>query len=144
MKKAILLSAITGVCFISFYASAQQKKINVGIRAGGNLLFPREFIDLAIGKDNPKPRHGYQAGVLAQYNPNQLLYLQSGPSFINRGSKYLQSISYYVDNEVLTGTLKKTIQLSYLQIPLKAGAQKSINSHAWLFADAGIYYAYGT
>lgn len=136
-----LLSAIC-LCLMSSGALAQQKSFSIGLKAGGNLSFSKDLAAWPVRGEDKEVRPGYQAGIVANYNINPFFYLQSGVSFVSKGSIY-KIVEAFGEQPSYNGIFKTSTNLSYLQIPLKFGVQKALENKSTLFADAGVYYAYG-
>ncbi len=104
--------------------SASAQNIQFGVKGGLNASSLSNIED-AVGK------LGFNAGVTADYQLAESLYVLSGLEYTVKGSKFS-------DVEVSSGSFN----LSYLQLPIHAGYKMSIADNTRLVLHAGPYLAY--
>lgn len=119
MKKIFSLAV---VAVVALGASAQN--IQFGVKGGLN-------ISNLTKASNSKAKIGFNAGVTADYQLAENLYVLSGLEYTTKGAKFS-------DVEVSSASFN----LNYLQLPIHAGYKMSIADDTRLVLHAGPYLAY--
>lgn len=120
MKKIFSLAV---VAVVALGASAQN--IQFGVKGGLN-------ISNLTKASNSKAKIGFNAGVTADYQLAESLYVLSGLEYTTKGAKFTAS-ELSVD---------ASTNLGYLQLPIHAGYKMSIADDTRLVLHAGPYLAY--
>ncbi|MFV0331567.1 MAG: porin family protein [Dysgonomonas sp.] len=121
--KAIKASLITVALLIGVVASAQDKPLTFGVKAGMNMS------NVSGDFEDSKLKVGFNVGVTADYALTPDFYLLTGLEFTTKGSK--------VDDNT---NLK--LNLSYLQLPIHAGYKITVSNDTRILFHAGPYLAY--
>ncbi len=119
MKSIFKTSLIAVALLIGITASAQDKPLTFGVKAGINIS--------NLGSDGDgDAKVGFNGGVTLDYALSSNLYLLTGLEYSMKGTK--------ADGVKLN--------LSYLQLPVHVGYKLSISDKAKLVFHAGPYLAY--
>ncbi len=120
MKKIFSLAVVAVVAL-----SASAQNIQLGIKGGLNASNLSNINDT-------EAKIGFNAGVTADYQLAESLYVLSGLEYTTKGAKFSVSGS----------TQEYSSTLSYLQLPIHAGYKMSIADNTRLVLHAGPYLAY--
>ena len=134
MKTIIRTVLVAVALLIGVSASAQDKPITFGVKAGMNLS---NFSGSGVSDSDAKI--GFNVGVTMDYAFSQELYLMTALEFTMKGGKSEGSISY--GGVSFEG--KETSNPMYLQIPVHIGYKFAIAENTNLVLHAGPYVAYG-
>lgn len=129
MKTTFKSIFVAAALLVSGSAFAQEAgTVKFGVQAGANLSnFAGDLDDL----DDLDAKVGFQVGVTADYFLSQNLFLQSGLAYTTKGAK----------KEVLG--VKTTMNLNYLQLPVRIGYAIPVSEGFSVNLNAGPYVAYG-
>lgn len=130
MKKFFGIMLMT---LISVAAQAQDdlKTFRFGIIGGAN------FSTMNVDFDH-KSRMGYNAGLIAEFNPIENIYLNASAMFVQKGVVFKDgAISSYGDSFDVTATP------GYLQVSPHLGLRVFINDGLSIFGEFGPFWAYG-
>ncbi|RNC66801.1 porin family protein [Proteiniphilum sp. X52] len=134
MKKIVLALAM-----VAMVGAVSAQGLSLGIKGGVNMsnLSGKEVKD-------SKMKLGFNVGMAVDYEFESNMAIQSGLYFIKKGAK-LSSIK--IDQKVgeiqLSGTVDKTVNAMYLQVPLHLAYKIDVSPEARLVLHAGPYAAYG-
>lgn len=120
MKKIFSLAVVAVVAL-----SASAQNIQFGVKGGLN-------ISNLTKASNSKAKIGFNAGVTADYQLAENLYVLSGLEYTTKGAKFTTS----------EATEDASTNLGYLQLPIHAGYKMSIADDTRLVLHAGPYLAY--
>lgn len=136
MKKLFLLTIL--VTGIVANASAQDKKVSFGIRAGVNIS-SLSYSTSAEDDYAPdlKSKTGFNVGVIADWNVAGNFYVQPGIYFTTRGAKSEMFDAEYEASD------KLEVNMNYLQIPILASYRFPVSNSIKIDINAGPYFSYG-
>ncbi|MDR2949570.1 MAG: PorT family protein [Prevotella sp.] len=130
--KALLKVGLLSVLFLFVtMASAQNKIVTVGVRAGVN------FSGVSNGAPGDKTKVGFNFGMTADFRLSDEMYLLTGLEYTVKGTKG----NDYIESEKVHFITKE--KPAYLQLPLHVGYLWAINRDFRLMFHAGLYAAYG-
>ena len=149
MKSLSKIFLIVIVAFVANNVNAQEK-FSFGVNAGATLsdmLAARNpSVNTPFGRNSYGLTFGYTFGVTVDYNLTDNFFIQSGLSFITKGSKDEYTVT--IMTEILGGTYyselhKHKNQSLYLQLPIYAGYKFQVAESVKLLFNVGPYFAYG-
>ncbi|MGE6221375.1 porin family protein [Nubsella zeaxanthinifaciens] len=135
MKKIVLLLALSAG--LGLAAKAQDKPVSFGVKAGvafANMDFSVMGISLSMDT-----KTSFYVGANADIKVSELLSLQPGLTFINKGTK--SSASSFDDGGFSLESEEATLNLSYLELPVNLLANFNAGSGKF-FVGAGPYAGY--
>lgn len=106
MKKSML---ILYTLFLSVTVIAQNKKVNVGLKAGLNI----SSLSFDESELNSSSKAGFTAGLMVEIPMTEKFSLQPELLYSQQGTK-----TSFFDGDVTNSSYKGTIELNYLNIPL--------------------------
>ena len=134
MKKIVLVLAMVAVV-----GAVCAQGLSLGIKGGANMsnLYGKEVKDT-------KMKLGFNVGVAADYEFESNVAIQSGLYFTTKGAKLSSTnIDQKVGDIKLSGTVDKTANAMYLQVPLHLAYKIDVTPGARVVLHAGPYAAYG-
>ena len=134
MKKIVLALAM-----VAMVGAVSAQGLSLGIKGGANMsnLYGKEVKDT-------KMKLGFNVGVAADYEFESNVAIQSGLYFTTKGAKLSSTnIDQKVGDIKLSGTVDKTANAMYLQIPLHLAYKIDVTPGARVVLHAGPYAAYG-
>ena len=134
MKKIVLVLAMVAVV-----GAVCAQGLSLGIKGGANMsnLYGKEVKDT-------KMKLGFNVGIAADYEFESNVAIQSGLYFTTKGAKLSSTnIDQKVGDIKLSGTVDKTANAMYLQIPLHLAYKIDVTPGARVVLHAGPYAAYG-
>ena len=134
MKKIVLALAM-----VAMVGTVSAQGLSLGIKGGVNMsnLYGKETKDT-------KMKLGFNVGMAADYEFESNVAIQSGLYFITKGAKLSSSkIDQKVGDIRLSGTVDKTANAMYLQVPLHLAYKIDVTPGARVVLHAGPYAAYG-
>lgn len=108
-------------------ASAQEKRIRIGVKGGLNIS------SLTGNYFESKIKAGYNLGLVVDYAFNSKWYLSSGLEYTAKGVNYEEDVWGF----------KPSIRANYVQLPVCFGYRHVVNSDLNFYAHTGPYFAYG-
>ncbi len=121
------------VLFLGFIdAEAQNKTIEVGVKAGVNL-------SNLVAKNKPDSKVGYQAGVLLDFNLDEWMFFRTGIEVVTKGAK--QDMFNLFEGVILNTSADYST--TYIQVPIHAGYKMYISRVLNVSIHTGPYFAYG-
>ncbi len=142
MKKLSLcvLLAFGAVCV----ASAQDKAVSLGLRAGLNInsLFYSGSGEAAI-RDALSSRAGYHVGVVVDCKAARNFYIQPGFYFTTRGARLEETGTETIEGYSCKYSLTAKFGMNYLQIPVSLSYRFPIGRIVKIDVNAGPYFAAG-
>lgn len=137
LKQLLLIGCIV----ISSTLLAQTQPWRLDVNAGLNLSHGHEEADYILAAQSIKP--GFQAGATASYTVWKGLYIQSGLSITTKGIKHTKADTWIGGTNPPVSTTRSSLNLVYLQMPLRVGYDIAITQALSITAHAGGYLAYG-
>lgn len=134
MKKIVLALAM-----VAMVGAVSAQGLSLEIKGGVNMsnLYGKEVKDT-------KMKLGFNVGIAADYEFESNVAIQSGLYFITKGAKLSSTkIDQKVGDIKLSGTVDKTANAMYLQIPLHLAYKIDVTPGARVVLHAGPYAAYG-
>ena len=134
MKKIVLALAM-----VAMVGAVSAQGLSLGIKGGVNMsnFYGKEVKDT-------KMKLGFNVGIAADYEFESNVAIQSGLYFITKGAKLSSTkIDQKVGDIKLSGTVDKTANAMYLQIPLHLAYKIDVTPGARVVLHAGPYAAYG-
>jgi hypothetical protein len=139
MKK-LVLSLLT-VAGLGFAASAQTNKpVTFGVKAG--IAFPNMTISSGSTSVSFDAKTSYYVGGTVEFAVSNVISIQPGLTFINKGTKLNNSSLGFEEDEFGT-TDEVTLNFKYLELPVNVLANFKLGSSGKLFVGAGPYFACG-
>lgn len=145
MKKSLLMAVLFLGTMLT--ASAQEKKVAFGVRAGLNLSNVNSKYTGALGEgesaseyeQDMNNRAGFHLGVVMDWNVARNFYIQPGLYFTTRGAKLEDGETYNGESYSYT----EKWNANYLQIPILASYRIPLGEKVKLGIDVGPYLAVG-
>ncbi len=134
MKKIVLALAM-----VAMVGAVNAQGLSLGIKGGVNMsnLYEKEVKDSRM-------KLGFNAGIAADYEFESNVAIQSGLYFITKGAKLSSTkIDQKVGDIKLSGTVDRTANAMYLQLPLHLAYKIDVTPGARVVLLAGPYAAYG-
>lgn len=134
MKKIVLALAM-----VAMVGAVSAQGLSLGIKGGVNMsnFYGKEVKDT-------KMKLGFNVGVAADYEFESNVAIQSGLYFTTKGAKLSSTnIDQKVGDIKLSGTVDKTANAMYLQVPLHLAYKIDVTPGARVVLHAGPYAAYG-
>jgi len=135
MKKFLTMVAVVSLITTSAFA---QNPFRLGVTAGlefSNMLAKYDGETLS---DDLKSKTGFKFGVLGEYSFSEYFALEPGLLFTQRGFKIDESAS----EGGYTLSLKSTLNINYLSIPLNLKFSYPVNEDFKVFAFTGPYVGF--
>jgi hypothetical protein len=122
MKKLFVIAVMAIACLT---VSAQEAgSFRFGVTGGGNL-------STANLEASHSSKFGFHAGLVAEYNIYEYLYINAMAKYSMRGVKDVAFMEY-----------KLEWNPGYVEVPIHVGYRYSASDELKLFVDAGPYFAY--
>jgi len=138
MKK-LVLSLLT-VVSLGLAASAQTNKpVIFGVKAG--IAFPNMTISSGNASVSFDAKTSYYVGGTAEFVLSDVISIQPGLTFINKGTKLASGDIDFEDTDIAT-TEEATLNFKYLELPVNLLANFKVGSAGKVFLGAGPYFAY--
>ncbi|QIL40920.1 PorT family protein [Pedobacter sp. HDW13] len=137
MKK-LVLSLLT-VAALSTPALAQSTPVKFGLKAG--LAFPNMTFSAGSASFSYGTKTSYYVGGTVEFQLSDLVSIQPGLTFIDKGTK-INSSSFGFDNDDFLTDVNATINFKYLEVPVNALVNFKVANSGKLFVGAGPYFAY--
>ncbi|GGG95338.1 MULTISPECIES: porin family protein [Pedobacter] len=138
MKK-LVLSLLT-VAALSTAAFAQNNKpVKFGVKAG--LAFPNMTFSAGNASFSYGTKTSYYVGGTVEFELSDLVSIQPGLTFVNKGTK-INSSSFGFDNDDFLTDVNATLNFKYLEVPVNALVNFKVANSGKLFVGAGPYFAY--
>ena len=134
MKKIVLALAM-----VAMVGAVSAQGLSLGIKGGVNMsnFYGKEVKDT-------KMKLGFNVGIAADYEFESNVAIQSGLYFTTKGAKLSSTnIDQKVGDIKLSGTVDKTANAMYLQVPLHLAYKIDVTPGARVVLHAGPYAAYG-
>ena len=138
MKK-LVLSLLT-VAGLGFATSAQTNKpVIFGVKAG--VAFPNMTISSGNASVSFDAKTSYYVGGTAEFVLSDVISIQPGLTFINKGTKFASGDFDFDGNDIST-TDEATLNFKYLELPVNLLANFKVGNAGKIFLGAGPYFAY--
>lgn len=138
MKK-LVLSLLT-VAALSTAALAQSSKpVKFGLKAG--VAFPNMTFSAGNASFSYGTKTSYYVGGTVEFELSDLVSIQPGLTFIDKGTK-INSSSFGFNNDDFLTDVNATLNFKYLELPVNALVNFKTGDAGKLFVGAGPYFAY--
>ncbi|MGM9478633.1 porin family protein [Pedobacter sp. GSP4] len=137
MKK-LVLSLLT-VAALSTAALAQSTPVKFGIKAG--VAFPNMTFSANGASFSYDTKTSYYVGGTVEFGLSDLISIQPGLTFIDKGTK-INSSSFGFDNDDFLTDDDATLNFKYLELPVNAIVNFKAGNAGKIFVGAGPYFAY--
>lgn len=137
MKTIIKTSLIAIALLIGVNASAQDKPVTFGVKAGVNLS---NVGGDATGTD---AKIGFQVGLTLDYALTQDVYLLSGLNFTTKGFKLKNAALDFSELGLGDYVGDVTVNPIYLELPIHIGYKLKVAENTKITFQVGPYLAYG-
>jgi len=141
MKNLNKIFLIVVIAFVANNVNAQEK-FSFGVSAGVTMsdIF-QSSTDNNPMQDALGLTFGYTFGVTVDYNLTDNFFIQSGLSFITKGTE--GEYIYMISSDSFSSSDKIKAQSMYLQLPIYAGYKFQVAENVKLLFNVGPYFAYG-